>query len=100
MPLFLLGTNGCWTRVDSGSSRLEPLGAFQHLKLDNVIYQEAGEYRCIASSKETTKRMDSLRSAMSVHLSVTGKRLKSMSYCENYKYYYNYGNNRIHSLTI
>lgn len=72
---FISGTNGCWTRVDSGSSRLEPLGASQKLKLDNVIYQEAGEYRCIASSKESTKRLDTLRSAMSVHLTVTGKSL-------------------------
>lgn len=58
--------------MDSGSNRLDPLGASQELKLDSVIYQEAGEYRCVAPSKESTKRLDTLRSVMSVHLSITG----------------------------
>ncbi|CAH0545810.1 unnamed protein product [Brassicogethes aeneus] len=38
------GTTGCWTRVEPGTGKLEPMGASQELRLDNVLYQEGGEY--------------------------------------------------------
>nr|XP_022917811.1 muscle M-line assembly protein unc-89 [Onthophagus taurus]XP_022917812.1 muscle M-line assembly protein unc-89 [Onthophagus taurus] len=68
-----LGTTGCWTRVDSGTGRLEPLGASQELRLEHVLYQEAGEYRCVAPNRDTVRKLDSLRSAMSVDVNVIGR---------------------------
>ncbi|XP_045462718.1 hemicentin-1 [Harmonia axyridis] len=67
------GTSGCWTRLEPGSGRLQPMGASQELRLDRVIYQEAGEYRCVAPSRETTKRLDSLRNMISFEVVVKGK---------------------------
>ncbi|KAJ3662420.1 hypothetical protein Zmor_006770 [Zophobas morio] len=67
------GTSGCWTRVEAGTGRLEPMGASQELRLDKVLYQEAGEYRCVSHSRDLTRRLDSLRNALSVQLIVTGK---------------------------
>ncbi|RZF41064.1 hypothetical protein LSTR_LSTR002696 [Laodelphax striatellus] len=40
------GAAGCWGRVTSGG-RMEPLGAGPLLHLNNVLYQEAGQYRCL-----------------------------------------------------
>ncbi|CAG9864171.1 unnamed protein product [Phyllotreta striolata] len=67
------GTSGCWTRVEPATGMLEPLGASQELRLDSVIYQEGGEYRCVAPTKEATKRLDTLRNAMSIQVVVTGQ---------------------------
>ncbi|XP_074028065.1 irregular chiasm C-roughest protein teiresias [Leptinotarsa decemlineata] len=67
------GTTGCWTRVEPGTGRLEPLGASQELRLDSVLYQEGGEYRCVAPTKDATRRLDSLRNAMSVQVVVSGR---------------------------
>lgn len=71
--LFNTGTSGCWTRVEPGSARLEPLGASQELRLDQVLYQEAGEYRCVAPSRDSLRRLDSLRTISSVQVTVSGK---------------------------
>lgn len=59
--------------MDPGSARLEPLGASQELRLDKVLYQDAGEYRCVAPSRDSLRRLDSLRTALSVQLTVSGK---------------------------
>ncbi|XP_060519646.1 hemicentin-1 isoform X2 [Cylas formicarius] len=67
------GTSGCWTRVEAGTGRLEPIGASQELRLDNVIYQEGGEYRCVAPSRDTTKKLDAIRNALTVEVVVTGR---------------------------
>ncbi|XP_075213839.1 kin of IRRE-like protein 3 [Lycorma delicatula] len=40
------GAAGCWGRVGSGG-RMEPLGAGPSLHLEHVLYQEAGQYRCL-----------------------------------------------------
>lgn len=40
------GAAGCWGRVGSGG-RMEPLGAGPSLHLEHVLYQEAGQYRCV-----------------------------------------------------
>lgn len=66
------GITGCWTRVDQGTGRLEPLGASQELRLDQVLYQEAGEYRCVAPNRDAMRKYDSLRSVHSVHVAITG----------------------------
>ncbi|CAG9816227.1 unnamed protein product [Phaedon cochleariae] len=50
------GTTGCWTRVEPSTGRLEPLGASQELRLDTVVYQEGGEYRCVAPTRDATRR--------------------------------------------
>ncbi|XP_068898366.1 roundabout homolog 3 isoform X2 [Tenebrio molitor] len=73
------GTSGCWTRVEAGTGRLEPMGASQELRLDKVLYQEAGEYRCVSPSRDLTRRLDSLRNALSVQLIVTGRPLVTPS---------------------
>ncbi|XP_050311783.1 uncharacterized protein LOC126747289 isoform X2 [Anthonomus grandis grandis] len=67
------GTSGCWARVEPGTGRLEPIGASQELRLDNVIYQEGGEYRCVAPPKENVKKLEAIRNAMSVNVLVTGQ---------------------------
>nr|CAH7756749.1 unnamed protein product [Callosobruchus chinensis] len=67
------GVTGCWTRVEPGSKRLEPLGASQELRLDNVLYQEGGEYRCVSPTKDATKRLEALRSSLAVQVAVTGR---------------------------
>ncbi|KAL3284782.1 hypothetical protein HHI36_018925 [Cryptolaemus montrouzieri] len=67
------GTSGCWTRLEPGSGRLQPMGASQELRLDKVLYQEAGEYRCVAPSRDSTRRLDSLRNMLSFEIVVKGK---------------------------
>lgn len=59
--------------MEPGTGRLEPMGASQELRLDNVLYQEAGEYRCVAPTRDATRRLDSLRNALSVQVVVKGK---------------------------
>lgn len=61
---------GCWSRVDTGG-RLQPVGSGPELKLDRVLYQEAGEYRCIAGA--ATPELDQWRADLDVQLIVTGK---------------------------
>lgn len=67
--------------MDSGTGRLEPMGASQELRLDKVLYQEAGEYRCVSPSREPGRRLDSLRNALSVQLIVTGKKCQVFINC-------------------
>ena len=61
--------------MDSGTGRLEPLGASQELRLEHVLYQEGGEYRCVVPSKDATRKLDSLKSTLSVEVVVVGKSL-------------------------
>lgn len=67
--------------MESGTGRLEPLGASQELKLDKVLYQEAGEYRCVIPSRDSMRRLDAVRSALSVELVVKGKRRVVNDHC-------------------
>lgn len=67
------GTSGCWTRVESGSNNLQPMGASQELRLDQVLYQEAGDYRCLAPIRETTRKLDEIRNSMSFNVVVKGR---------------------------
>ncbi|KAF5298508.1 hypothetical protein FQR65_LT00050 [Abscondita terminalis] len=67
------GDTGCWSRLDPSNGRLEPLGSSQVLKLDQVLYQEAGEYRCVPPNKESMRRLDSLRNSLPINLTITGR---------------------------
>lgn len=69
------GITGCWTRVEPNTGRLEPLGASQELRLDQVVYQESGEYRCVTPIHNNYKELDSVRSMLSVTVVVTGRPL-------------------------
>lgn len=71
---FTLGSIGCWTRLNSETGGLDPIGASQDLKLEQIVYQEAGEYKCIAPTQDTDKRkkLDSLRNSYSVEVVVKG----------------------------
>jgi hypothetical protein len=40
----------CWGRVTAGG-RLEPSGMGPDLRLDNILYEEAGAYRCVPASR-------------------------------------------------
>ena len=40
----------CWSRIGYGGS-LNSVGSGQELILDNILYQEAGNYRCVASNR-------------------------------------------------
>lgn len=72
--------------MEPGTGRLEPLGASQELRLDKVLYQEAGEYRCVAPNRDTVHRLDSLRTALSVDLIVNGELLRSVYRHKNGSY--------------
>ncbi|GLV42868.1 teiresias [Carabus blaptoides fortunei] len=69
------GSIGCWTRLNSDTGGLDPIGASQDLKLEQIVYQEAGEYKCIAPTQDTDKKkkLDSLRNSYSVQVLVKGK---------------------------
>jgi hypothetical protein len=41
------GVPNCWGRVLS-NERVETIGTGPQLRLDSVLYQEAGNYRCVA----------------------------------------------------
>jgi len=41
------GGPNCWGRVGPGE-RVEAVGSGSQLRLDSVLYQEAGNYRCVA----------------------------------------------------
>ncbi|CAG7816945.1 unnamed protein product, partial [Allacma fusca] len=40
----------CWSRIGYGGS-LTAVGSGQELILDNILYQEAGNYRCVAHNR-------------------------------------------------
>ena len=60
---------GCWSRV-VGNGRLEPVGPGPGLLLSNIIYQDAGEYRCVSSKRG---KYDRWRSEVNVDVTVKGK---------------------------
>lgn len=57
---------GCWGH----GSGMDPVGGPGSLALSRVIYQDAGEYRCVAPD---SKSQDSWRVQWAYHLKVTGK---------------------------
>ncbi|KAK6622773.1 hypothetical protein RUM43_008616 [Polyplax serrata] len=59
---------GCWSRVGN-NGRLEPVGPGPGLLLSNIIYQDAGEYRCVSSKRG---KYDRWRSEVNVDVTVKG----------------------------
>lgn len=60
---------GCWSRVGQ-NGRLEPVGPGPGLVFSNIIYQDAGEYRCVSSKRG---EYDRWRSEVNVDVTVRGK---------------------------
>ncbi|XP_059481786.1 hemicentin-2-like [Neocloeon triangulifer] len=71
-----LSTSGpnCWGRLSG--NRLEAVGAGPQLRLDSVLYQEAGAYRCVAPAKPDpllVERKAMLPSPPDIEVVVTGQ---------------------------
>ncbi|XP_065200861.1 hemicentin-2 [Planococcus citri] len=62
------GSVSCWGRSKYPGQHLEPLGPGPKLTLGNVVYQEAGEYKCFVGR---TSKMEKWRSR-SVQVNVVG----------------------------
>ena len=61
---------GCWSRVGAGGL-LQPVGSGPELTLDRVLYQEAGEYRCMVG--QPPPQMEQWRADLDIQLIVTGE---------------------------
>lgn len=59
---------GCWGHGPG----MDPVGGPGPLALSRVVYQEAGEYRCVAPDR---KMQDTWRAQLPYHIKVTGKLL-------------------------
>ncbi|XP_011494465.1 PREDICTED: peroxidasin [Ceratosolen solmsi marchali] len=57
---------GCWGHGPG----MDPVGGPGHLALSRVVYQEAGEYRCVSPDP---KQQDSWRAQLPYHIKVTGR---------------------------
>lgn len=57
---------GCWGH----GPRMDPVGGPGSLTLSRVIYQDAGEYRCVAPDR---KMQGTWRAQLPYHLKVTGE---------------------------
>lgn len=57
---------GCWGHGPG----MDPVGGPGPLALSRVVYQEAGEYRCVAPDR---KMQDTWRAQLPYHIKVTGK---------------------------
>lgn len=64
---------GCWGHGPG----MDPVGGPGPLALSRVVYQEAGEYRCVAPDR---KMQDTWRAQLPYHIKVTGKS-HDYSYC-------------------
>ncbi|XP_003240357.1 CD166 antigen [Acyrthosiphon pisum] len=58
----------CWAKTGNDND-LQPIGPSSNLHIDQVLYQEAGEYKCIVGSKN--ENLEKLR-VYTVHLNVVG----------------------------
>lgn len=63
------GSLSCWGRSKYPGQHLEPLGPGPKLTLGNVVYQEAGEYKCFVGKNS---KMEKWRSR-SVQVNVVGE---------------------------
>ncbi|XP_049298245.1 uncharacterized protein LOC125771564 [Anopheles funestus] len=57
------GSLGCWSHLDSASARLKGLGtgSYAHtgqFSLKDVVYQDAGTYKCVGSSSGNRKKLE------------------------------------------
>lgn len=61
----------CWAKTGN-DNELQPIGPSSNLHIDQVLYQEAGEYKCIVGSKN--QNLEKLR-VYTLHLNVVGQYL-------------------------
>lgn len=68
------GVPNCWGRV-MANQRVETIGAGPQLRLDSVLYQEAGNYRCVAPATPDPLLVQrkALLNEPDIKLVVTGK---------------------------
>ncbi|XP_050080083.1 uncharacterized protein LOC126567817 [Anopheles maculipalpis] len=57
------GSLGCWSHLDSASARLKGTGSGSYtqtgqLSLKDVVYQDAGTYKCVGQSTGNRKKLD------------------------------------------
>lgn len=64
---------GCWGH----GPNLDPVGGPGPLSLSRVVYQDAGEYRCVAPDR---KMQDTWRAQLPYHITVSGEYQKLMYY--------------------
>lgn len=62
----LLDSLGCWSYLDPVNSRLKGLGAglstpTGHFALSDILYQDAGIYKCIGQMGNTKKKVEVLQ---------------------------------------
>lgn len=57
---------GCWGHGPG----MDPVGGPGPLALSRVVYQEAGEYRCVAPDR---KMQDTWRAQLPYHIKITGE---------------------------
>ncbi len=61
--VFVTGSLGCWSHLDPVSARLRGLGAglttpTGQFSLKDVVYQDAGIYKCIGQSISNKKKLE------------------------------------------
>lgn len=59
------GSLGCWSHLDPVNARLRGLGAGSSIptgvfSLKDVVYQDAGTYKCVGQSSSNKKKLDVL----------------------------------------
>jgi len=59
----------CWAKTGH-DNELQPIGSSSNLRIGQVLYQEAGEYKCIVGSKN--QNLEKLR-VYTLHLNVVGQ---------------------------
>ncbi|KAF4526207.1 hypothetical protein B566_EDAN001891 [Ephemera danica] len=62
----------CWGRVTTGG-RMEPAGMGPELRLDNILYEEAGSYRCIPAQDRPELNERRALTPPDVEVIVTGR---------------------------
>jgi len=60
----------CWAKTGADDGDLQPMGPGSSLRIDQVLYQEAGEYKCVVGTKN--RNLEKLR-VYTLHLNVVGE---------------------------
>lgn len=73
--LYFTGSLGCWSHFDPSTVRLKGLGSGTYtptgqFSLKDVVYSDAGSYKCIGQSVNNKKKLEVLKT---VSVSVKGK---------------------------
>lgn len=72
---WLIGSLGCWSHLDPSTVRLKGLGTGTYaptgqFSLKDVVYSDAGSYKCIGQSVNNKKKLEILKT---VSVSVKGE---------------------------